>query len=149
MDLYLIQQFDLVDKPEKVKDNFVVLFRKTPVYAGITHTEQAQLGFIRSLTRFFLDSQNGKGENTDKFQGEHTIDQLYQIVHPDWTNEQVKLHTYPLKKIIDTFQMTDALVDLSPSTKNLPSAHFDSESFAESNHRLMQLRKKSKSMFLP
>ncbi|CAF1359667.1 unnamed protein product [Adineta ricciae] len=109
---------------------------------SITHTEQAQLGFIRSLTRFFLDSQNEKGENTDKFQGEHTIDQLYQIVHPDWTNEQVKLHSYPLKRIVDTFQMTDALVDLSPSTKNLPAAHFDSESFAESNHRLMQLRKK-------
>jgi hypothetical protein len=29
----------------------------------------------------------------------------------------------------------DALVDLNPSTKNLPSAHFDSESFADSNRQ--------------
>jgi hypothetical protein len=49
-----------------------------------------------------------------------------------------------LKSIIDTIQVRDALVDLDPSTKNLPSAHFDSESFTESNTRIIELRKKSK-----
>ena len=38
--------------------------------------------------------------------------------------------------------MRDALVDLNPLTKNLPKAHFDSESFVESNQRIMDLRKK-------
>ncbi|UJR24642.1 hypothetical protein I4U23_006016 [Adineta vaga] len=109
---------------------------------SITHTEQVQLGFIRSLTRFFLDVESQKGANTDKFQGQHTIEQLYQIVHPEWTTDQVSLYSYPLKSIIDTIQIRDALVDLNPTTKNLPSAHFDSESFKESNQRLINLRTK-------
>jgi hypothetical protein len=105
-----------------------------------------QLGFIRSLARFFLDKQteSNSGTNPDKFTDQHTIDELYQLAHPDWTNDKVNLYSYPLKSIIDTIQVRDALVDLDPSTKNLPSAHFDSESFTESNTRIIELRKKSK-----
>ncbi|CAF0768760.1 unnamed protein product [Adineta steineri] len=111
---------------------------------SITHTELVQLGFIRSLTRFFLDAQIQSKSSIDveSFKAEHTIDELYQLAHPDWTNDQVKLYSYPLKSIIDKIQVRDALVDLNPSTKNLPSAHFDSESFKESNDRIIQLRNK-------
>jgi hypothetical protein len=113
---------------------------------GITHTEMVQLGFIRSLARFFLDTQTRtkSSNNADNFKAQHTIDELYQLAHPDWTNDQVKLYSYPLKSIIDRIQVRDALVDLNPLTKNLPSAHFDSESFVESNDRIIELRKKSK-----
>ncbi|CAF4273895.1 unnamed protein product, partial [Rotaria sp. Silwood2] len=103
-----------------------------------------QLGFIRSLAQFFIDAKtrDGSGINTEDFKKEHTIDELYQLAHPDWTEDKVKLYSYPLKSIIDKIQVRDALVDLNPSTKDLPSAHFDSESFNESNHRIMRLRKK-------
>ncbi|CAF3202425.1 unnamed protein product [Rotaria sp. Silwood2] len=116
------------------------------VQAGksITRTEIVQLGFIRSLAQFFIDAKirDGSGINTEDFKKEHTIDELYQLAHPDWTEDKVKLYSYPLKSIIDKIQVRDALVDLNPSTKDLPSAHFDSESFNESNHRIMRLRKK-------
>lgn len=105
-----------------------------------------QLGFIRSLARFFLDTatQNGKNAGAESFKSTHTIDELYQLAHPDWNSNQVKLNSYPLKRIIDKIQVRDALVDLDPSTKDLPIAHFDAESFVEANRRIMDLRKKSK-----
>jgi hypothetical protein len=105
-----------------------------------------QLGFIRSLARFFLDTQTNDKKNidADKLKSDHTIDELYQLVHPDWSKDQVKLYSYPLKSVIDKIQVRDALVDLNPETKDLPTAHFDSESFVESNQRIMDLRKKSK-----
>lgn len=103
-----------------------------------------QLGFIKSLAKFFLDTKTGENEkiNGEELIKPHTIDELYKIIHPDWNNDQVFLYTYPLKSIIDLIQVRDALVDLNPLTKNLPSAHFDAESFVDSNHRVMELRKK-------
>ena len=105
-----------------------------------------QLGFIRSLARFFLDKQSKSRSSTNpnNFKDEHTIDELYQLAHPDWTKDKVNLYSYPLKSVIDTIQVNDALVDLAASTKNLPTAHFDSETFVESNRRIIDLRKKSK-----
>ncbi|CAF2582029.1 unnamed protein product [Rotaria sp. Silwood2] len=115
------------------------------VQAGksITRTEIVQLGFIRSLAQFFIDAKirDGSGINTEDFKKEHTIDELYQLAHPDWTKDKVKLYSYPLKSIIDKIQVRNATVDFNPSTKNLSSAHFDSESFNESNHRIIRLRK--------
>ncbi|CAF3738335.1 unnamed protein product [Rotaria sordida] len=109
---------------------------------SITHTEIVQLGFIRSLARFFIDvkTQDRNKIDIQNFKNEHTIDELYQLAHPDWTKDKIKLYSYPLKSIIDAIQVRNVLVDLNPSTKNLPSAHFDSESFNESNHRIMRLR---------
>ena len=104
----------------------------------------AQLGFIRSLARYFLDTtpNSDKKININSLKTDHTIDELYQIIHPDWTFDQVQLYSYPLKSVIDQIQVRDALVDLNPDTKDLPSAHFDSESFVESNRRIINLRKK-------
>ena len=103
-----------------------------------------QLGFIRSLARYFLDQASkidGK-INVDNLKGDHTIDELYQIIHPDWSIDEVKVYSYSLKSVIDQIQVRDALVDLDFDTKDLPSAHFDAESFVESNRRLINLRKK-------
>jgi hypothetical protein len=116
--------------------------------AGITHTEITQLAFIRSLARFFLDtaapSQSQKGATADEFYAPNTIDELYQLAHPDWTSDRVALHSYPLKSVVDLIQVRNALVDLNPATKNLPSAHFDSESFVAANRRIMELRRKGR-----
>ncbi|CAF5226240.1 unnamed protein product, partial [Rotaria magnacalcarata] len=94
------------------------------------------------LARFFLGTHHGNQVNAEIFNSTHTIDELYQLVHPDWSNDQVKLYLHPLKSIIDHIQVRDALVDLNPSTKDLPSAHFDAESFIGSNRRIMDLGKK-------
>jgi hypothetical protein len=147
--LFRTQQFDLVVKLGIVSDaisELVVSFYC--LCQGITHTDMVQLGFIRSLARFFLDTQANQKKNidADSLKSQHTIDELYQLAHPDWSSDQVKLYSYPLKSIIDQIQVRDALVDLNPATKNLPSAHFDSESFVESNQRIINLRKKSKNI---
>ena len=70
----------------------------------------------------------------------HTIDELYKLVHPTWSSERVYLYSYPLKTVIDQLQVNNALVDLNSNTKNLPSAHFDAESFVSANRRVMDLR---------
>ena len=66
-----------------------------------------QLGFIRSLAQFFLDTQVQSRSNTiaKNLKNEHTIDELYQLAHPDWTKDQVILYSYPLKSIIDEIQV--------------------------------------------
>lgn len=105
-----------------------------------------QLGFIQSLMRFFLDKEvdSKDVDRIQKIQGQHTIDELYQLVFPSWSSSRVKLYSYPLKRIIDLMQVKNALVDLSSATKKLPSAHFDSESFLESNRRIIGLRNQGK-----
>jgi hypothetical protein len=143
MDLFLIQRFDSVDKRAIVSVEMIVFVRADREFStGITHTDMTQLGFIQSLTRFFLDKEVDKNDAdlVQKIQGQHTIDELYQLVYPSWSTTQVKLHSYPLKRIIDLMQVKNALVDLSRATKKLSAAHFDSESFAESNRRIIDLR---------
>ncbi|CAF5104981.1 unnamed protein product, partial [Rotaria magnacalcarata] len=76
---------------------------------SITHTEIVQLGFIRSLAQYFLDTQNGSKIKPDDFRQENTLDALFQIVHPNWKSEQLKLNTFPLKLAIDTIQVQNAL----------------------------------------
>lgn len=106
-----------------------------------------QLGFIRSLARYFFDTVSTNTKNINQLKEDHTIDELYEIIHPDWTFDQVKLYSYPLKSVIDQIQVRDALVDINPDTKDLTSAHFDSESFVESNRRIITLRKKGTTTF--
>ncbi len=52
-----------------------------------------QLRFIRSLARFFLDTKiDDKNQiNPDELVKQHTLDELYKLVHPDWSNEQLFL----------------------------------------------------------
>ncbi|CAM2714590.1 unnamed protein product [Rotaria socialis] len=109
---------------------------------SITHTEIVQLGFIRSLAQYFLYTQNESKIKPDDVRQENTLDELFRIVHLNWKSEQVKLNTFPLKLAIDTIQVQNALVDLETATKDLPTAHFDAESFVASNRRVMDLRKK-------
>jgi predicted nucleic acid-binding protein len=131
--------------------SFSFLFTRTflsmATIIGLTHTEITQLGFTRSLARFFLDNQiqtNLSTETIASLKEPHTIDELYELVHPDWTTNQVKQYSFSLKTVIDQIQVHNALVDLNPETKNLPSAHFDAESFVTANQRIIELRQKSR-----
>lgn len=116
---------------------------------GLTHSEITQLGFIRTLARFFLDTRikNTNDINIANFTAENTIDSLYRLAYPQWNWAQVKLYSFSLKRIIDLIQLENVKIDLFPSTKNLPSAHFDAELFSDSNRRIMELRRQGKLFF--
>ncbi|CAF2629525.1 unnamed protein product [Rotaria sp. Silwood2] len=114
---------------------------------SITHTEITQAGFIRCLTRFFYDTRikpNKKKGNTineqEYFTKKQTIDDLYKLAYPEYSQAQVELHSLPLKFTLDFVMTEDALVDFNTNTKKLSAAHFDSEAFINGSRRILQLR---------
>ncbi|CAF3076558.1 unnamed protein product, partial [Rotaria sp. Silwood2] len=114
---------------------------------SITHTEITQAGFIRCLASFFYDTRikpNNNNGNTineqEYFTTEHTIDDLYKLAYPEYSQAQVELYSLPLKFILDLVMTEDALVDFNSNTKKLSAAHFDSEAFINGSRRILQLR---------
>jgi hypothetical protein len=138
MDLFHIHLSDLV-----VKRVIVSLIGLYPflinicfhLLTGITHTEITQLGFVRSLTRFLFETKAIHEHE------EYTIDQLYQLMYPTWSIKKLQLQIYPLKSILDTILAENALVDFDRWTKKLPTAHFDSEAFANGSRRILKIRR--------
>jgi hypothetical protein len=121
------------------------------IVIGITHTEITQRGFIRSLARFFYDTRihpnnnNGGTVNEQEyFTTEHTIDDLYKLGHPEYSQEQITLYSLPLKLILDSVMTQNALTDFKSDTKKLSAAHFDSEAFMNGSRRIRQFRAISK-----
>jgi len=115
---------------------------------SITHTEITELGFIRSLARFFYDTRirpnNNNGDTVNEaeyFITEHTIDDLYKLAYPEYNAAQIMLYSLPLEFNLDYIMTYNVLVDFNPNTKTLPAAHFDSEAFINSSKRILQLRK--------
>ena len=67
------------------------------VFAGITHAEITQLGFIRSLARYLYDTRirarytnDSAFQTQDFFSTEHTVDDLYQLAYPQLRSDQPK-----------------------------------------------------------
>lgn len=115
--------------------------RKICSCLGITHTEITQLAFLRSLGRYFLEAKAiEKYEINNK---EYNIDDLYRLTYPQWSNEKRHIHSYPLKSILDTILVENAMVDIDQWTKKLPAAHFDSEAFRNASRRMIKLRQTS------
>ncbi|UJR36871.1 hypothetical protein I4U23_029584 [Adineta vaga] len=105
---------------------------------SITHTEITQIAFVRSLARYLLETKAiQKYEIENK---EYTIDELYTLTYPDWSEEKLHIQTYPLKSILDTLLVENAMVDIDRSTKKLPAAHFDSEAFSNASRRMIKMR---------
>lgn len=110
---------------------------------GITHSEITQIAFVRSLARYLLETKAiDKYEIKNK---EYTIDQLYRMTYPTWSAEKLHIHSYPLKSIVDTILVENAMVDMDQYTKKLPAAHFDSEAFRNASRRMIKIRTTSKS----
>jgi len=110
---------------------------------GITHTEITEVGFIRSLARFFYDTRiksNGIINEQEYFNFEYTVDDLYKVAYPTYSEKQLLLYSLPFKFILDSIMIQNVLVDFNPNTKKLSSAHFDSEAFINSSRRILQLR---------
>ena len=113
---------------------------------GITHSEITQIAFVRSLARYLLETKAiDKYEIKNK---EYTIDQLYRMTYPTWSAEKLHIHSYPLKSIVDTILVENAMVDMDRYTKKLPAAHFDSEAFRNASRRMIKIRTTSKSSFI-
>ncbi|CAF4915776.1 unnamed protein product [Rotaria sp. Silwood1] len=115
---------------------------------SITHTEITQAGFIRCLARFFYDTRihpnNNNGHTVNEkeyFTNAHTIDDLYKLAYPAYSQAQVELYSLPLKLVLDFVMTSNALVDFDPKTKKLSAAHFDSEAFINGSRRILRLRK--------
>jgi len=116
------------------------------ILIGITHTEITQIAFVRSLARYLLET---KAINKYEIKNtEYTIDELYRLTYPKWSTEKLHIQSYPLKSILDTLLVENALVDMDRWTKKLPAAHFDSEAFSNASRRMIKIRQISKLYFL-
>ncbi|CAF0907544.1 unnamed protein product [Adineta ricciae] len=136
--------------------SFVNAFVPQPVIAdgalsgdSITHTEITEIAFIRSLARFFYETRiapnnnnNGTVNQQDYFTKQHTIDDLYKLAYPEYSDAQIEFYSLPLKFTLDLVMTYNALVDLDPDTKKLSPAHFDSETFNNGSRRIILLRQK-------
>jgi hypothetical protein len=115
------------------------------ILIGITHTDITQIAFVRSLARYLLET---KAINKYEIKNtEYTIDELYRLTYPKWSTEKLHIQSYPLKSILDTLLVENALVDMDRWTKKLSAAHFDSEAFSNASRRMIKIRKISKSFF--
>jgi len=138
-----------VDKQEIVSLS-ILTFILAYKFLGITHTEITQLGFIRSLARFFYDTRirpnNNNGGTINEqtyFSTEYTIDDLYKLAYPSYSQTQIEFYSLPLKFILDVVMTHNTLVDFNSFTKKLSAAHFDSEAFLNGSRRIRQFRETS------
>ncbi|CAF2153694.1 unnamed protein product [Rotaria magnacalcarata] len=116
---------------------------------SITHTEITQLAVIRSLARFFFDTRlfandtNATFVNEEAyFTAEHTIDDLYELAHPEYNAFELISCSLPLKFIVDSMITENALVDFDYSTRKVAAAHYDNEAFINASRRILQFRER-------
>ena len=103
---------------------------------SLTHEEITNKGLIQSVVRYFHDQPNGK----------HKID-LNKINNSYYDLKELYFDYYgkhickiPLEFIVKVnFEVPVAFVDFDSKTKDLPYAHFDAETFVQSNQRVIDL----------
>jgi hypothetical protein len=102
----------------------------------LAHEVITKRGLIQSVVRYFHDQPNGK----------HKID-LNKINNSYYDLKELYFDYYgkhiciiPLEFIVKTnFEIPVAFVDFDSKTKDLPYAHFDAETFVQSNQRVIDL----------
>jgi hypothetical protein len=104
------------------------------VSESIVHEEILRRGLIQSVVRYFYNQQNGnKKINLNKINNDYyDLTNLYYDYYGKYICD-IPLY-YSIKAVL---QPSVASVDLDPSTKDLPYAHFDAETFSESNARVI------------
>lgn len=122
---------------QKVDGSFSVDFGE--VSNTFTHEEIVKRGVVRSMIRFLRDQKTPGGERVRQRHSEHamesyTLEDLRQVYN-DYYNKTVCELDAELM-IVKDFQLMVAAVDVWEHTKDLPYAHFDAESFEESNQRV-------------
>lgn len=105
----------------------------------ITHDDIIARGVSQSIVSFFYEQTNGsKKVNLTKADNDYyTLRNLYYDYYDVWLcNLEIdSLIKYQLKTNV-------ALVDLDPKTKDFPYAHFDGETFLQSNTRVIDMTNK-------
>jgi von Willebrand factor A domain-containing protein 7 len=101
----------------------------------VTHEEIIRRGLVRSVVKYFYDQPNGaKRINLSKIDNYYyNLSKLYYDYYDKW---YCWLELDYL--ITNKFEPNVALVDFDSRTKDLPYAHFDAETFKESNERVRE-----------
>ena len=106
------------------------------VSESLTHEEILKRGIIQSAVQFFYDQPNGQTtvKLSKKSSDYYDLSKLYF----DFYNVS---ECYPdlSTLLITTFSPNIARVDLSSTTKDLPYAHFDAETFLKSNELVINV----------
>jgi hypothetical protein len=114
------------------------VFLKTLDISGetITHDDITKFGVIQSIVQYFYNQTNGSAlVNLTKSTNEYyDLTNLYQDYYGlrFCDLEVKKLIRYSLRQYV-------AQVDLDSDTKDMPFAHFDAETFIQSNKRVINL----------
>ncbi len=100
------------------------------VSESITHEEITRRGIIQSAVRYFYDQPGGKERvNLSKIDNEYrSLERLYY----DYYGKSICFSDLS-QNLLLTFVPNVARVDFESSTKELPYAHFDAETFVKSN----------------
>jgi hypothetical protein len=98
------------------------------------HDEIVKLGLTRSIVKYFYEQPNGSRRvNMSKIRNEYLdLRNLYRDYYGAWVCD------LPVAATIKVLQVNVASVDLDPTTKNFPHAHFDAETFNQSNSRVIE-----------
>jgi hypothetical protein len=110
------------------------------VSESIVHDEILRRGLIQSVVRYFYNQTNGSQKiNLNKINNDYyDLKKLYYDYYGKYICD-IPL-SYSIKS---TLQPSVASVDLDPTTKDLPYAHFDAETFSQSNSRVISFINKT------
>ena len=98
------------------------------------HEEIAKRGIIRSVVKFFYDQENGSTK-IDLSKSDNEYQDLNNLYNAYYDKKYCKLSLDTV--ISDEIQPNVALVDFDKKTKDFPYAHFDAETFVQSNQRVI------------
>jgi hypothetical protein len=127
--------------PAKVLSIFIDTLQSSmdigQVSESFTHDLIVRNGIIQSAVRYFHDQPNGTNIDLNKIDNEYyNINKLY----TDYYGRRVCWKSFD--DVVDDFQTDVASVDFSSLTKDMPYAHFDAETFIESNARVIEFKRK-------
>lgn len=115
------------------------LVSRLDIYGNTTTHEQIlKRGLVQSIVQYFYNQPNGTVRvNLTKATNEYyNLKKLYYDYYGLWFCH------LDIEHLIETvLEPYVASVDLSYKTKNLPYAHFDAETFIESNNRVINFKK--------
>jgi hypothetical protein len=108
----------------------------------LTHEEILKRGILRSVVKHFRESSPEFKSKLLDTQNDDDADNL-NIRNLYFKLTGRRLCYIELDYLIETvFKPNIAIIDLASKTKDLPWAHFDAESFYDSNERVIQFRKR-------
>ena len=112
------------------------------VSVTLVHDEILKRGLIQSVVAYFIDQPKASNKvNISKISEYYDLRKLYF----DYYGKGLCNKDIPLVSLLKfTLQPAVASIDFKSSVKDLPYAHFDAETFAESNQRVIYFKNQIK-----